>query len=80
MAQADPTAAGRRKLRGDVIKHSKAAASYTPHAAHHSERCGVCTHFETPNACQLVLSEGPPGIDISPQGWCVFFNAHVRQI
>lgn len=49
-------------------KTAKADASYQDHpngAAH----CEVCTYFQPPLACRLVRGE------ISPNGWCGFFQA-----
>ena len=33
-----------------------------------SAHCGICVHFRSPNACELVI--GP----IGPRGWCKLFS------
>jgi len=33
-----------------------------------SAHCGICVHFRSPNACELVI--GP----IGPRGWCKLFK------
>ena len=37
------------------------------------QRCGLCRHFRGPNRCAIVCG------DISPQGWCRFFEAAGRR-
>jgi hypothetical protein len=32
------------------------------------QRCGRCAHFRPPNGCEIVVGE------ISPQGWCRYFE------
>jgi hypothetical protein len=48
-------------------KEAKTAARYQdkPNGA---QQCGRCTHYRSPNACQIV--EG----SISPSGWCGHFK------
>jgi hypothetical protein len=50
-----------------AAKRSKASVDYSagkPHA-----HCGLCRHFEKPDACELV--EGK----IDPARWCNLFSA-----
>ena len=44
---------------------SKSVARYQD-SPNKGRRCGGCTHFLEPNACEIVAGE------ISPHGWCRF--------
>ena len=51
-------------------KKTKAEVNYTPKAKVHTERCGLCAHFEKvyTNECDLVKGF------ISFEGWCKLFE------
>jgi hypothetical protein len=57
----DPASAGAQ------TKAAKAAAEYQS-APKNGLSCGVCSLFRPPHACEVVAG------DISPQGWCKFFD------
>lgn len=48
-----------------MAKKAKAAAQYGP--GHPDAHCGICRHFEKPDACEIVA-----GV-IKPSMWCKFF-------
>jgi hypothetical protein len=51
----------------DPKKRSKASVNYSKGTM--KEHCGLCTHFQTPNACELVAGH------IVPSYWCRLFKA-----
>lgn len=63
---------GRMSPISENIKISKLAANYKEHALGR-ERCGNCTHFITPEYCEIV--EGL----INPGGWCKYHEPHVLE-
>ena len=52
-----------------VRKASKAEVAYGPAKATSPENCGVCRHFERPDACALVAGT------INHRDWCRLFEA-----
>lgn len=63
---------GRMSPISENIKISKLAANYKEHAVGR-ERCGNCTHFISPEYCEIV--EGL----INPGGWCKYHEPHVLE-
>jgi hypothetical protein len=52
-------------------KVSKASVAYE-HPAAKSNHCGICRHFQSPHACEIVAGE------IQPEDWCERFAAADR--
>ena len=48
------------------MKKTKKSVDYGKGMA--GAHCGICQHFRSPNACELVI--GP----IGPRGWCKLFK------
>lgn len=63
---AAPAAAPGRAA-GETGQYSQAEAAYQDRP-NNGERCAGCRHFIQPNACQIVTGQ------ISPDGWCQFYN------
>lgn len=54
-------------------KVTKASVNYSRGMG--NTRCRNCVHFEKPNACELVSSDGPPTPGrIDPEYWCERFK------
>lgn len=54
----------------EVEKQDKKSVEYSKGMA--SEHCGICRHFQEPNACELVEGE------IAPSYWCKLFANETR--
>lgn len=61
-------------MRGDSVNDAatltKAETDYGP--GYGSERCGLCTHFQRPNGCELVMGT------IRDEDWCNRFDRTTR--
>jgi len=55
-------------------KATKAEAHYTPRAAHHQERCGLCRYFVARQTCRRIQGE------VNAGGWCKYFERATRRV